>query len=199
MSAGREGLLPAAFGRHMDSTKARTSDRSPDHRALIVTGVFAGLGLDPVLNMFTWVSQLGTLGVLAMMAITSAAVIAFFRRPGKRLGPSTLILPLVPGVIMVALFVYIFMNFGDLTGTTGGSLGWILPSLIPLAWHRRLSDGLAPEAADPLAMRRWARARRPDPGAARPFRPVRACPGPAFVLRRTDGGGKVRRQGRHCA
>jgi hypothetical protein len=55
--------------------------------ALIVLAVFAGLGLDPVLNMFTWISQIGTLGVLGMMAITSLSVIAFFRkqwRPGTR-------------------------------------------------------------------------------------------------------------------
>ena len=25
------------------------------------------------------------------------------------------------------------MNYGDLTGTTGGALGWILPALIPAA------------------------------------------------------------------
>lgn len=34
---------------------------------------------------------------------------------------------------MTALFIYIFMNYGDLTGTTGGSLGWVLPTLIPVA------------------------------------------------------------------
>ena len=34
---------------------------------------------------------------------------------------------------MAALFVYIFINYGDLTGTTGGSLSWLLPSLIPAA------------------------------------------------------------------
>jgi hypothetical protein len=28
--------------------------------------------------MFTWISQMGTLGVIGMMAITSLSVIAFF-------------------------------------------------------------------------------------------------------------------------
>ena len=36
-------------------------------------------------------------------------------------------------LIMAALFVYIFVNFGDLTGTTGGALGITLPALIPIA------------------------------------------------------------------
>ena len=32
--------------------------------------------------------------------------------------------------VMAALFVFIFATYGDLTGTTGGALRWILPSLI---------------------------------------------------------------------
>lgn len=97
----------------------------------MVLAIFAGLGLDPVLNMFTWISQIGTLGVIGMMAITSLSVIVFFRREGGGPVLTTLILPTIAGLIMAALFVYIFINYGDLTGTTGGSLSWTLPALIP--------------------------------------------------------------------
>ncbi|MGV8988482.1 MAG: APC family permease [Cypionkella sp.] len=131
--AGREGLLPAAFGRTHDAHQSpHIGSVVQSIGALIVLAIFAGLGLDPVLNMFTWISQIGTLGVLGMMAVTSLSVIAYFRKTGKAGSPiSTLILPALSGLIMVAMFVYIFMNFGDLTGTTGGALGIILPSLIP--------------------------------------------------------------------
>ncbi|MFZ1512778.1 MAG: hypothetical protein WAT35_14200 [Tabrizicola sp.] len=81
--------------------------------------------------MFTWISQIGTLGVIGMMAITSLSVIAFFAKQGGGSPLSTKILPAIAGLIMAALFVYIFINYGDLTGTTGGSLSWLLPSLIP--------------------------------------------------------------------
>lgn len=133
--AGREGILPAAFGRTHDAHQSpHVGSVVQSVGALIVLGVFAGLGLDPVLNMFTWVSQVGTLGVLGMMTVTSLSVIVFFRSPERSGSPLvTLILPLLSGLIMAALFVYIFLNFGDLTGTTGGILGWILPSLIPAA------------------------------------------------------------------
>jgi amino acid transporter len=133
--AGREGLLPAVFGRTHDMHQSpHIGSVVQSIGALIVLAVFAGLGLDPVLNMFTWVSQVGTLGVLGMMTVTSLAVIMFFRQPGQSGGVvTTLILPAVSGLIMAALFVYIFLNFGDLTGTTGGALGWILPALIPAA------------------------------------------------------------------
>ncbi|WP_333818265.1 hypothetical protein, partial [Tabrizicola sp.] len=95
--------------------------------------IFAGLGLDPILNMFTWISQIGTLGVIGMMGITSLSVIVFFSKQGGGSPLSTKILPTIAGLIMAALFVYIFINYGDLTGTTGGNLSWLLPSLIPAA------------------------------------------------------------------
>ena len=133
--AGREGLLPAAFGRTHDAHQSpHIGSVVQTVMALVVLAVFAGLGLDPVLNMFTWISQVGTLGVLGMMTITSLSVIVFFRKKGgDNPALTTLILPAVSGLVMAALFVYIFINFGDLTQTAGGSLGIILPALIPAA------------------------------------------------------------------
>jgi hypothetical protein len=117
--------------------------------ALIVLAIFAGLGLDPILNMFTWISQIGTLGVIGMMGITSLSVIAFFSRQGGGSVLSTKVLPAIAGLIMAALFVFIFWNYGDLTGTTGGNLSWILPSLIPLAAVVGLLLAQRLKAADP--------------------------------------------------
>jgi amino acid transporter len=133
--AGREGLLPAAFGRTHDAHQSpHVGSVVQTVMALVVLAVFASLGLDPVLNMFTWISQVGTLGVLGMMTITSLSVIIFFRKTSGRHPPlTTFVLPAVSGLIMAALFVYIFINFGDLTQTAGGMLGIILPALIPVA------------------------------------------------------------------
>ena len=70
--AGREGLLPAVFGQtHATHQSPHVGSLVQTLGALIATGVFAYLGLDPILNMFTWISQVGTLGVLGMMAVTS--------------------------------------------------------------------------------------------------------------------------------
>lgn len=129
--AGRDGLLPEAFGRTHDAHQSpHIGSVVQSIGALIVLAIFAGLGLDPILNMFTWISQIGTLGVIGMMAITSLSVIAFFQKQGGGSPLSTLILPAIAGLIMAALFVYIFLNYGDLT-VTGGALSWILPALIP--------------------------------------------------------------------
>lgn len=131
--AGREGLLPAVFGRTHDAHQSpHVGSLVQTVGALIVLAVFALAGLDPILHMFTWIAQVGTLGVLGMMAVTSLSVIAFFRGSAHQVSPlASLILPALAGLIMAALFVYIYANFGDLTGTTGGMLGWVLPALIP--------------------------------------------------------------------
>lgn len=150
--AGREGLLPAAFGRtHAAHQSPHVGSVAQTLGSLGVLAVFAGLGLDPVLQMFTWIAQIGTLGVLLMMAVTSLSVIAFFRRTGGGSVLSTLILPGVSAVIRAALFVYIFANFGDLTGTAGGALGWILPGLIPAGAVLGWLLSLRLKAADPAA------------------------------------------------
>ena len=154
--AGREGLLPAVFGQtHDDHQSPHVGSIVQSIGALIVLAVFAGLGLDPILHMFTWISQIGTLGVLGMMAVTSLSVIAYFAR--EKLGVSalsSLILPAIAGLIMAALFVYIYMNFGDLTGTTGGALGWILPALIPAGAVVGVLMAARLKSADPAAFAR---------------------------------------------
>lgn len=154
--AGREGLLPAVFGQTHDRHQSpHIGSVVQTVGALVVLAIFAGLGLDPILNMFTWISQIGTLGVLGMMTVTSVAVIVFFGKGAAGASPlKTLILPGVSGLIMAALFVYIFLNFGDLTGTTGGALGIVLPSLIPLAALVGMLAARRLKAANPAAFAR---------------------------------------------
>jgi amino acid transporter len=114
---GRERVLPAAFGR----TSARTGapvvgSVAQSVGALLVVGGFAVAGADPVLKLFTWLGQLGALGVLALMTITSFAVVAFFRRqPDPDAGPMrTFVAPLVAGVLMFVILVLAVTNFNVL-------------------------------------------------------------------------------------
>jgi amino acid transporter len=133
--AGREGLLPASLGvTHNVFQSPYMGSIVQTVCALVVVTLFALLGLDPIANLFAWISQLGTLGVLGMMCITSIAIIAYFNRnKGEGNAFSTIIAPAVAAIVMAILFVYIFVHFTDLTGAVG-ALGWVLPSLIPLAF-----------------------------------------------------------------
>jgi len=130
--AGREGLLPDGIGvTHNRHQSPHVGSIIQTVLAIVIVGLFAVLGMDPVLQLFTWLTQLGTLGIVGLMAATSFAVIAFFtRNPGT--GESALvtkILPLVAGVALLLLFVFSFAKFGEMIGATG-LLGIALPALV---------------------------------------------------------------------
>lgn len=132
--AGREGILPDMVGTtHAQHLSPHIGSVIQTVLALAVLTLFVVKGMDPVLQLFVWLTQLGTLGLLGLMAMTSFAVIAYFSRDAKgETALSTKILPAVSGLIMAALFVKIFMDFGALTGAAG-SLSWILPGLTIVA------------------------------------------------------------------
>ena len=131
---GREGLLPGTVGvTHADHQSPHMGSIIQTVCAVVVVGLFAVLGLDPILNLFTWISQIGTLGIIAMMAITSLAVIVYFNRDAQGENAfATKIAPAIAGLVMLALFIFIFKEFGGLTGTSG-ALGIGLPSLVVIA------------------------------------------------------------------
>ena len=102
--------------------------------AVIVVAIFALAGQDPVLALFTWLTNLGTLGVIALMAASSFAVVAFFlcHRDLERNLLRTLVAPLVAGIALIAILWYAIANFGLLI-SSGGILVWLLPALLLVA------------------------------------------------------------------
>ncbi|MBL9053940.1 MAG: hypothetical protein JNN02_09450, partial [Tabrizicola sp.] len=132
--AGREGILPDLLGTtHAQHLSPHIGSVIQTVLALAVVSLFVAKGMDPVLQLFVWLSQLGTLGLLGLMAMTSFAVIAYFLKDSQGENSlSTKILPAITGVIMAYLFVIIFRDFGALTGAAG-SLSWILPGLTVVA------------------------------------------------------------------
>jgi amino acid transporter len=114
---GREGVLPSTFGRVNPRTGAPwIASLTQTVLALTVVLVFAIAGADPVLKLFTWLTNLGALGVLALMAATSFAVVGYFRRrPEAGLTAwSSQIAPAVAGVLLVVILVLGVLNFNVL-------------------------------------------------------------------------------------
>ena len=48
--------------------------------AAVLVGAFAIAGADPVLQLFTWMAGVAIVAILLLMALTSVAIIAYFRR-----------------------------------------------------------------------------------------------------------------------
>lgn len=137
---GREGVLPSAFARlNPRSGAPLVGSLVQSTLAVVVVAIFAIQDQDPVLTLFTWLTNLGALGVVALMMATSFAVVAFFRaRPEmERSVWSTRIIPGIAGVCLLGVLVLGVWNFNVLiTGLTDAPLddkSVILPALLLVA------------------------------------------------------------------
>jgi amino acid transporter len=133
---GREGLVPARLGRtHVKHLSPHVGSLSQSVLAFVVVLIFVVTGQDPVLALFTWLTQLGTLAIIVLMALASFAVVTFFARHrdlDRNVGRTT-IAPIVGGVAMTGVAIYAASQFGLLIGNPESPLRWILPALIVVA------------------------------------------------------------------
>jgi amino acid transporter len=134
---GREGVLPRAFARvNQRSGAPIVGSVVQTVIAVIVVAIFAIQDQDPVLTLFTWLTNLGALGVLALMTATSFAVIGFFRaRPDlERNTWGSVIAPMIAGLALLAVLVLGVLNFNVLiTSATDAPLdskSVILPAIL---------------------------------------------------------------------
>ena len=134
---GREGVVPSVFGRVHPRTGAPwIASLAQSILALSVVGIFALAGADPVLQLFTWLTNMGALGVLLLMAVTSFAVVGYFRRrPESDLSRwASTIAPAVAGVLLLIVLVLGVANFNVLiTGAIGAptnTMAIVLPVIL---------------------------------------------------------------------
>ncbi|MBX5156328.1 MULTISPECIES: APC family permease [unclassified Rhizobium] len=133
--AGREGLLPKSVGvTHPVFQSPHVGSVIQTVIAAVVVALFAFTGQDPVLALFSWLTNVGTLAIILLMAFTAFAIVAFFgRNPGLENNMLvTKVLPVVTGVILMALVVYITIYFGSIAGASG-VLAVFLPGLVLIA------------------------------------------------------------------
>lgn len=133
--AGREKLLPSALGvTHPVFQSPHVAAILQTVIAVLVIGLFAYTGQDPVLALFTWLAQLGTLGIVVLMAVTSISAVMFFRaNPDKERNPDKVrILPVIAAIALIYVVYQSVAFFGTLTGASG-FLGVFLPGLVVIA------------------------------------------------------------------
>ncbi|NGO13612.1 APC family permease [Streptomyces sp. HC44] len=161
---GREGLLPSAFGRTTGASGAPgTGSLLQSVVAVVVIAAFAfaddkptGDPTAPVLHLFTWLGNIGALGVILLMAAASLSVIVFFARRGSaRAQAWRLAASAVAGVALLVIAVYTVKDFEVLVGAGPGSaLSWVLPGIILLAAVLGLLQGLLLRSRNPEAYAR---------------------------------------------
>jgi amino acid transporter len=140
---GRERVLPASLGR----TSRRTG--SPIVGSLIqtITGLviillYAFTGMDPIIQLFFWVSTTGGVGILFLLVLTSIGTIVFF---AKNKTSETLwqrrIAPIAATVLLLVVTYFAVTNFAVLLGVPSNSplvwafpLGFVVIGLLGIGW-----------------------------------------------------------------
>jgi amino acid transporter len=140
-SMANASLLPGQLGKvHHKHLSPHVSSLAQTVTAGVLIALFALLGLDPVLQVFTWFSGVATLAVAVLMALTSAAVIVYFARTksDRRLW-NTVIAPGLGFLGLVAAALIVGANFPMLVGDVDaegmpvfGVVSYVLIGLIGL-------------------------------------------------------------------
>ncbi|WP_210644219.1 MULTISPECIES: APC family permease [unclassified Pseudomonas] len=132
---GRDGLLPRQLGTtHRVHQSPHMGSALQSLIAAVVVLIFAALDADPILQLFAWFSNLATLCVILLMALTSAAVFVYFRaHPELKLGVLRgQVLPGFSCLALVAVLILAVMHFDVLTGASK-LLSYALCAVIPAA------------------------------------------------------------------
>jgi amino acid transporter len=158
---GREGLLPAAFGRTTGASGAPgTGSLLQTIVSVVIVIAFAvaddkpaGDPTAPVLHLFTWGGNVGALGVILLMAAASLSVIVFFvRRGAARAQAWRLATSVIAGVALLVIAGYTVKDFDLLVGAGPDSaLSWALPGIIGAALVLGLVQGLVLRSRKPEA------------------------------------------------
>lgn len=135
------GLLP------IELTWVHQKQKSPYRSSLLQTltaavlvGICAALGLDPVLQVFTWFSGVATLAIVVMMAVTAVAVVVYFARRrtagrawATRIAPALGFVGLVVCAAAVAAYFPVLVGDVDATGAPAfGAISAVLIGSIPV-------------------------------------------------------------------
>ena len=80
---GRENVLPAALGRTGGNNIPKAASLAQSATGLAVIAAYALTGQNPMARLFFWLGTTGGLGIILLLAATSAAVIAFFARDAR--------------------------------------------------------------------------------------------------------------------
>jgi amino acid transporter len=135
---GRGGILPERFSHTNKAGAPRAGVILTSVIALIVIVLFAVGNLDPVLNLFFWMSAITAIAIILVEILVSIAVIAYF---AKNSGANVWQGKIAPALALVGLVLgeYLLMSrFNLLAGTAADGVDPSLPesawALSPFGW-----------------------------------------------------------------
>lgn len=144
---GRGGVLPAAFASVNGRGAPRAGVVATSIIALSVMVIFFVTGLDPVLNLFFWMSSITAVAVMFVEVLVSLAIFRYFRKEGGVNVWKSIIAPLASAVLLAGGVYLVMSRFNLLAGTVAEGVDPSLPesawALSPLGWFLVLSPFIA--------------------------------------------------------
>lgn len=129
----RHRLLPDAFNHtHPSYQSPHLGSLLQSSIGAVILGAFITAGAHPILALFSWLINTGTLAIVAAMTITSFAIAGFFWNQGLESRLTTVVLPCLAGIILAVIGGLAALRFDILVGVQG-ALAIALPALVPLA------------------------------------------------------------------
>jgi amino acid transporter len=140
---GRGGVLPAAFGKVNGRGAPQAGAILTSVIAAVVIAIFAIAGLDPILNLFFWMSGVTAIAIILVEILVSIAVVVYFMKNSGANVWQGKVAPIVAAVGL-ALGEYLLMSrFNLLAGTVADGVDPSAPGsswlLSPLGWVLVLS------------------------------------------------------------
>ena len=132
---GRARVLPGVFARTNRQGAPFIGSLTQTLIAAVVIFIFWQSDNDPALQLFPWLTNLGALGVIALLALASFAVVGYFsRHPHDETPWTSRYAPAIAGVALTFIFFLVLGNFNTLiTGSPdapGDDRSVILPAIL---------------------------------------------------------------------
>ena len=119
-SLGNTAALPSRCGRsHARHSSPHVGSAAQTVSALVLVAACALAGLDPVTEVFAWFVGISSVGIIALMTLTSVAVVVYFRR--HRVDTRTWHTLVAPGLGLAGLATLLVMTADNLPLLVGGS------------------------------------------------------------------------------
>jgi amino acid transporter len=128
---GATDALPSRCGRtHRTHASPHVASLTQTASAAVLVAVSAAAGLDPVTEVFACMAGVSSVGVLALLTLTSAAVVVYFRRVDRARRRWHTVL--APSLGLLGLAVLLAMTAANLPLLVGGSdmLAGIIDTLL---------------------------------------------------------------------
>ncbi|MEV0640911.1 APC family permease [Streptomyces sp. NPDC050619] len=131
---GAERVLPARLGRiHPTHGAPSWSSLVQSAVSAVALVAVAAAGLDPVTQIYAWLSGAATLGLLLLMSLTSVAVIVYFARHATAHSRwRTLVAPALALAGLLGVTVLVVDNFPLLVG--GTAVAWAMAGAVALSF-----------------------------------------------------------------